>query len=305
MRHAELAWLSAEVELRRQDLASGMVPHDVTRPLFEHERFTDYSALEAGVDRIAGGLAKLLEQDRAAFIDLLAADLAAVAANPGADPVDVAVANRLMALDATLGIGSIAGAQQLVDQAEQKYRSILAAAATAGGARVIGEATRQGVTVPDGTQPKLEGLDEYRLDLAARRLALAPHTDLLDAAAALAYQLPGIRPGQLETDVIGQLRTLSPQPLLTTLARPAVQQADGIGRTATMVQLPTATRYYASELLDKATCGPCSQIDGTEYDTLDQAKADYPNGGYKDCAGGDRCRGSIVAVWSTETPPGG
>jgi len=305
MRHTDLAWLSAEVELRRQDLASGMVPHDVTRPLYTHELHTDFAGIEAGVDRIAGGLAKLLEQDRAAFIDLLAADLAAVAANPGADPIDVAVANRLMALDATLGIGSIAGAQQLVDQAEQKYRSILAAAATAGGSRVIGEASRQGVTVPDDTQPKLEGLDEYRLDLAARRLALAPHTDLLDAAAALAYQLPGIRPGQLEPDVIGQLRTLSPQPLLTTLARPAVQQADGLGRQGAAAAVPGPKDIYASSVLDKSTCGPCDANDGHHYATEADAKADFPQGSYVGCEGTFRCRCTLVYVWPTETPYGG
>lgn len=303
MHRHEVARLAAQVELMQADQQSGRVPADVTRPLLPHELHTDFAGIEAGVDRIAGGLAKLLEQDRTAFIALLAADLEQVAAHPGIDPVDVAVAHRLMALDATLGIGSIAGAQALVDQAEERYRQILAAAAVAGGARVIQEAGRQGVDTD--AQPKLTGLDEYRIDLAARRLALAPHTDLLDAAAALAYQLPAARPGTLIPDVTEQLRSLSPQPLLTTLARPAVQQADSIGRTATMSILPAAKRYYASELLDKNTCMPCSQIDGTEYDTLDAAKADYPNGGYKNCAGGDRCRGSVVAVWESETPPGG
>jgi hypothetical protein len=294
-----VAWLAAETELMEADLASGMVPDGVTRPLYSHEVHTDFAGLEADVDRLAGELARLLEADRAKFIDLLAADLAAVARNPGPDPVDVAVAARLLQLHATLGIAAVAGATALVEQAEIRYRQLLAQAAQAGAARVVAEAARMGVDTAS-VAPKLPGLDEYRIDLAARRLALSPHTDVLDAAAAAAYQLPGVPAARLLPDVVDDLRGLSPQPLLTTMARPAVQQADGLGRQGAMSVLPPAKGYYASELLDRNTCQPCERIDGTVYATLADAKVDYPAGGYRNCAGGDRCRGTIVAVWGTE-----
>jgi hypothetical protein len=54
---------------------------------------------------------------------------------------------------------------------------------------------------------------------------------------------------------------------------------------------------YASELLDSNTCESCVEIDGTEYPDLDAAEADYPTGGYMDCYGGPRCRGTLVGVY--------
>lgn len=301
-----LSWLAADVELMDADAATGRVPDGVTRPLFSHEvaARTDFAQLEADVDGAAGELAKLMEQDRQRFLELLAADLAAVAKNPGVDPVDVAVAARLLQLHAYLGIAAVAGVDALVSEAESRYRDLLARAAQTGAERVAVEARQMGVAGTPAAPPKLSGLDEYRLDLAARRLAQTPHTDVLDAAAAEAYKLPGASPGALMPDVMVGLRALSPQPLLTTLARPAVQQSDGLGRQAAMAVLPAAKGYYASELLDKNTCQPCSAVDGTAYATLAEAKMDYPYGGYRDCLGGDRCRGTIVAVWGSEQPHG-
>lgn len=297
------AWLSADVELMQADLQSGMVPDGVTRPLFTHELHTDFAAIETGVDQTSGELARLMQADRQAFINLLAADLANTARNPGSDPVDVAVAARLLQLHAYLGIAAVAGATALVSQAEQRYRQLLEQAAVAGAQRAVDEAARMGVDVA-GVKVKLDPLDEYRLDLAARRLAQTPQTDVLDAAAAATYQLPGVPTTRLLPDVVDDLRSLSPDVLLTTLARPAVQQADGLGRQGAMSVLPVAKSYYASELLDRNTCGPCETVDGKTYATLAEAKADYPAGGYRGCLGGDRCRGTIVAVWGQEQPHG-
>ena len=58
-----------------------------------------------------------------------------------------------------------------------------------------------------------------------------------------------------------------------------------------------ATNVYSSELLDSNTCEACREIDGKEYESLDEAGLDYPAGGYVDCLGGDRCRGTLVAVY--------
>jgi hypothetical protein len=54
---------------------------------------------------------------------------------------------------------------------------------------------------------------------------------------------------------------------------------------------------YASELLDANTCSPCASEDGTEFNTVAESEADYPGGGYAACAGGDLCRGTVVAVY--------
>jgi hypothetical protein len=56
---------------------------------------------------------------------------------------------------------------------------------------------------------------------------------------------------------------------------------------------------YASELLDSNTCGACMDIDGTVL-TQEDAFALYAGGGYIDCEGGGRCRGTVVAVYEGE-----
>lgn len=58
-------------------------------------------------------------------------------------------------------------------------------------------------------------------------------------------------------------------------------------------------QLYASELLDSNTCGNCINIDG---DTLEQDQAFelYGGGGYIECEGGARCRGTVIAVYEGE-----
>ena len=60
---------------------------------------------------------------------------------------------------------------------------------------------------------------------------------------------------------------------------------------------------YASEVMDENTCGPCAEIDGTEYESMDDAEQDYPTGGYVECEGGLRCRGTLVAVYRAGAEP--
>lgn len=60
---------------------------------------------------------------------------------------------------------------------------------------------------------------------------------------------------------------------------------------------PQGVKLYASEILDSNTCGPCFAEDGKEFDTLDAARGEYSSGGYDNCEGGPRCRGTIVAVY--------
>jgi len=40
-------------------------------------------------------------------------------------------------------------------------------------------------------------------------------------------------------------------------------------------------------------------VDGREYGPdISAAERDYPTGGYKECKGGPRCRGTLVAVYA-------
>lgn len=64
-----------------------------------------------------------------------------------------------------------------------------------------------------------------------------------------------------------------------------------------------AVSVYALEILDGNTCDACAAIDGQEYATIEEARVDYPGvgGGYVECYGRERCRGSIVIVYPEAT----
>lgn len=85
----------------------------------------------------------------------------------------------------------------------------------------------------------------------------------------------------------------------------ALTSAQNTGRLNTALSGPTAA-LYASEWMDGHTCKPCKQINGkwigNTDDPLIVSKVDavYPNGGYKDCLGGARCRGTTVAIYRPE-----
>lgn len=78
----------------------------------------------------------------------------------------------------------------------------------------------------------------------------------------------------------------------------ALTTAQNSGRRAVFAAAPQdGVKLYASEILDSNTCGPCFAEDGKEFDTLDAARGEYSSGGYDNCEGGPRCRGTIVAVY--------
>jgi hypothetical protein len=86
----------------------------------------------------------------------------------------------------------------------------------------------------------------------------------------------------------------------------AMSSAQNAGRYAVLNVAPEGI-YLASEILDKRTCGPCQKIDGTEFSSLAEAAEAYPAGaaGYSSCAGGGRCRGTMIAVWNRAEIAGG
>jgi hypothetical protein len=79
----------------------------------------------------------------------------------------------------------------------------------------------------------------------------------------------------------------------------ALTSALNAGRRSFMATAGKAN-YYSSEILDVNTCQACSEVDGTEYPNLEDTEQDYPGGGYVNCEGGDRCRGTIIAVYKEE-----
>jgi hypothetical protein len=165
--------------------------------------------------------------------------------------------------------------------------------AHAGAVEAMAEARRQGVTAE---MPSLDAL-ERQITSRASALEQLLASSLSQTAASKAVQVAGTQvTGEALAATVGDhLNGLSDAWLADQLGG-ALSAAQNQGRVAAMRE-NGATHYYASELLDQNTCDPCVDVDGTEYANADDAAAAYPAGGYIDCDGGPRCRGTIVAVY--------
>ncbi len=165
--------------------------------------------------------------------------------------------------------------------------------------QAIGEADRQGVkaAMPD--------LDTDGLVARANAVDTLLTRSISEAAARKAISLTAesgaVTPAEVATAVKDYLGELSTDYLQQQLSG-ATMQAMNTGRKAVMAENEPKS-FYASELLDENACEECVAIDGTEYVSLEDAEADYPTGGYANCEGGPRCRGTLVAVYSDEEAP--
>jgi hypothetical protein len=180
------------------------------------------------------------------------------------------------------------GAEDLAD--------LMLPAARSAAAGAVGEAIAQGVAAP---MPSDEVLRARLLDHATA-VAVQGANGVSLAAQRKAVQMVGggRTPAQVAAEVVGYLQGLKHQWTKDQLAG-AVQSAQNSGRFQVWENVPDErpVAWYASELLDSNTCDPCAAIDGREYDSLEDATAEYPSGGYMDCLGGPRCRGTVVAVF--------
>jgi 2'-5' RNA ligase len=161
------------------------------------------------------------------------------------------------------------------------------------------EAEAQGVTVPEWS------LDDEALTAAAirdrlrqigRTAARVLGVGLVQSAVRQAMRVWGSgSPSQVAGQVDEHLAGLSGAAVEEQVGA-AMSAAQNEGRMAVLAAAPPAT-YVSSEVLDRNSCKPCRDIDGTEYDSLTAARAAYPSGGYTGCLGGNRCRGTLVTVW--------
>lgn len=171
---------------------------------------------------------------------------------------------------------------------------ILARAAAQGAAEAVAEAQRQGRT---GTS--LPSLTDAQTALEERAAAAAELLtgSLSQAAGNKAVQLAGggLTATEVADQVTEHLNGLSDTYLRDQFGG-AVNAAQNTGRLAVFAE-HKPSKLYASELLDVNCCQPCIQEDGTEFESLADAAKAYPTGGYRDCQGGPRCRGTIVAIF--------
>lgn len=160
------------------------------------------------------------------------------------------------------------------------------------------EANRQGKSIEAPTLDRIGG----RLQARAAATDVLLSRAVSDSASRKAIQLTGGSQTAAEVagavkDYLSGLAWTGLDDQLTGALMSAANDARGevFGES-------NPSSIYASELLDNGTCESCIAIDGTEYADMDQASADYPTGGYSDCDGGTRCRGTLVAVYDEAVP---
>lgn len=158
---------------------------------------------------------------------------------------------------------------------------------------VVREAARQGVKLaPVTEQPG------WVRDLA-ETVTGKPVARVLDAARDLHTAPSALVTPPTPEAVEEALTGLSPKTPVD-LARQANHAVVNAGRVETVERAEVQPSFlYASELLDGVTCPRCRKIDGTEWETVAEAREHYPEGqGYVLCEGGNRCRGTLCFVWT-------
>lgn len=186
------------------------------------------------------------------------------------------------------------------DAAHVLYRGMSGMAQLAAG-RMCAEAAAQGVDIPVAAvridQGKLRQLAEARAVMAAQYLAAQASRQALQAATVHATAASaGSRAARIVQVVLNGLsvRNLADQLLA------ALHAAQNMGRIAAAqagLDMGHDARFTATEIHDANTCGPCAEVDGTVFPTMEAAQEAYPSGGYAGCDGRERCRGTIIADW--------
>jgi hypothetical protein len=165
------------------------------------------------------------------------------------------------------------------------------------------EAEQQGVTVPDWS------LDDEALTAAAirdrlrqmgRTAARVLGVGLVQSAVRQAMRVWGSGSSAQVAEAVDEHLAGLSQAAVEEQIGAAMSAAQNEGRFAVLAVAPPAT-YTASEALDKNSCKPCRDIDGTQYTDLAEARKAYPTGGYTECLGGARCRGTLVTVWPQDS----
>lgn len=298
----ELAELEVDALELEQDIRDGLAPAWARRPLFPHERAAGvrFADLDASIDRQARRVARLLEEHRSVVADAIAEQLRTATTSAELAQLVADLTNPARALGR-----DVPGLDQATRALERDLARALQEAHASGARSIAAEATAQGVPAAAAAELEAGGASAEQLAQRAATSAASPAREALrqlaaEAARANLYDLA-------LPDAVARLeeaaRTAGAKALETDAARTPVQQAHAQGRADATRAMPRARRYYASELLDRNTCGPCSLVDGVEYETLEAGEEDYPGGTYIGCEGGERCRGTLVAVWDTEADP--
>jgi HK97 family phage portal protein len=296
---------AARLDIHHHPAPAAALPPGRSVSVFDlaREHRTRRPALTAATDDSEGDdadLDQVREDHEAALADLLEAwqDIDDAWIDQLADQVEEAVDDGDTEALAALVVDG--------EEAAGVLRGALAAAAQQAAERMAAEARRQGVDVE---APQVD--EELTAKVRLGQL-LAFGDELAGIAAAVAAMLGGYMAAQAGQEA---LRRYTPGAAGRTIANAvrgalrgikgvfrrdqlggAVHRAQNVGRLATLEAAPRAA-WRASEVNDRNRCQPCTDIDGTVFETLADAWVVYGTGGYAECEGGIRCRGTVTATW--------
>ncbi|HEX6968902.1 MAG TPA: hypothetical protein VF174_08870 [Micromonosporaceae bacterium] len=205
------------------------------------------------------------------------------------DQVRSAVTSNDVAALARLSVSTTAAEQALVEAMTDM--SLRAAE------RVVEEARAQGVRI----DPVATDTAPFALTAAALAVLLAQGLTNSAGREALRRWSPTATGDEVSAAVGEHLASLSDSFLAANLGN-ALTSAQNAGRIETMMAHPDIA-IYASEVMDANTCRFCREVDGrfignaSDPNFVATYQSLYPNGGYVNCEGGNRCRGTTVAVW--------
>lgn len=285
---AQLASLMDVAELEQLVILAendqGLTPEGMSRPLHPHEQGTDWQAIDAMFTAAYTASGKIVDSLHNTVVASLQAAMS------GAVTAGEAL---------TVLVGWSQSQPRIVRAAVAKAATGLSGVL----AQVYGRAG--GILAADAAKQGVGGAAPVAVE-AGRFLPLATPAALWLPTRLATYITTTGGPQLTGPDDLLGLAEAMPTDGGLDLARQATHIAAGQGRLDAVTQISDGRKFtaYASELLDGQTCGPCSHVDGTQYDTLAEALTDYPGmGPYKNCAGGDRCRGTVVITWESEAPP--
>jgi hypothetical protein len=250
------------------------------RAPYDHEAAVDFGAIRTVLDHGFGAVHGLWTTYRLPLIDEYCDRLAAVTALGQLPTVRIIVPaeGSQMALD----LGRV-----LTRVAEESAKVAVAEAARQG-VTAIPAAPASGAMSARAIATTVMIADHMTVTGASHTLRLTPGPIDADVVARVKHELRALTWAWVSDQLLGAVAAAAHWGRVETLRPPDVSAATPAG---------TGVRWYASELLDPATCNPCSKIDGREFRSLDEALRDYPAGGYRDCRGMTRCRGTLVAVY--------
>ena len=194
-------------------------------------------------------------------------------------------------------ITDLTGLEVDIDEAADLLAAAMEEIAVDASEAVVEEARDQGVTL------STVEVDDDVIQDVAKVVAGLTAARLIDSAigAAARANSRSASPedvGDAVRDALDGLSAEGPRPRLSG----ALTGTQNEARLATLASGPVGA-VYAQEMNDSNTCGPCREVDGRwlgNTDEIDRITKSYPGGaygGFIDCEGRERCRGTIVGVW--------